>query len=406
MDYYIYTLANGIRLIHKPVKSIIAHAGLFINAGSRDEGPNQHGMAHFIEHALFKGTQKRKSYHIISRLEDVGGDLNAYTTKEETCIHASFLKNDSERAIDLIADIAFNSTFPEKEIEKEKEVIIDEINSYKDNPSELIFDDFEEVLFPENSLGRNILGTPEGLKSYSRLDLLRFISENYHTDQIVFCFVGEIEKTRLIKLFHKYFENVPARLRESDRRQVKLYNPENHIETKNTFQAHCVMGMPVFGFKDNRRITLHLLNNILGGPGMNSRLNMSLRERHGCTYNIESSYTPYTETGAFSVYFGTDKENLEKSIILAHKEFELLKMQKLGDIQLSKAKKQLMGQLAIASESNENQMINMGKSCLVFDKVDSIEEIYSQIELVTASQILEVANIVLFEKELSRVIYK
>ena len=406
MDYYIYTLANGIRLIHKPVKSIIAHAGLFINAGSRDEGPNQHGMAHFIEHALFKGTQKRKSYHIISRLEDVGGDLNAYTTKEETCIHASFLKNDSERAIDLIADIAFNSIFPEKEIEKEKEVIIDEINSYKDNPSELIFDDFEEVLFPENSLGRNILGTPEGLKSYSRADLLRFISENYHTDQIVFCFVGEIEKTRLIKLFHKYFENVPARIRDSDKRQVKLYNPENHIETKNTFQAHCVVGMPVFGFKDNRRITLHLLNNILGGPGMNSRLNMSLRERHGCTYNIESSYTPYTETGAFSVYFGTDKENLEKSIMLAHKEFDLLKTQRLGDIQLSKAKKQLMGQLAIASESNENQMINMGKSCLVFEKVDSIEEIYNQIELVTASQILEVANIVLYEKDLSRVIYK
>jgi len=406
MDYYIYTLPNGIRLIHKPVKSIIAHAGLFINAGSRDEGPDQHGLAHFIEHALFKGTQKRKPYHIISRLEDVGGDLNAYTTKEETCIHASFLRNDSERAIELISDIFFNSTFPEKEIEKEKEVIIDEINSYKDNPSELIFDDFEEVLFPESPLGRNILGTPEGLKSYSRADLLRFINENYHSDQIVLCVVGEIEKLRLIKIFHRYFENIEPRFRNSDKRQVKQYKPINTDEIKNTFQAHCVLGMPVFGFKDNRRITLHLLNNILGGPGMNSRLNMSLRERHGCTYNIESSYTPYSETGAFSVYFGTDKENLEKSIKLAHREFELIKTKKLGEIQLSKAKKQLMGQLAIASESNENQMINMGKSCLVFDKVDSMEEIYSQIEAVTALQLIEVANLVLSEKELSRVIYK
>ena len=406
MEYYTFVLENGIRLIHKPANSIIAHAGLFVNAGSRDEASDQHGLAHFIEHVIFKGTQKRKPYHIISRLEDVGGDLNAYTTKEETCIHASFLKEDTERAIELINDIFFNSIFPEKEIEKEKEIVIDEINSYKDNPSELIFDDFEEMLYPNNPLGRNILGVPKILKKYKRSDLINFVKANYHTNEIVFCIVADMSLTKLIRLFEKYFSHIQANIRINDSRMVSSYKPVIQEVIKKTHQAHCIIGMPTFSYKDSRRITLHLLNNILGGPGMNSRLNMSLRERHGCTYNVESSYTPYADTGAFSVYFGTDKDNLDKCIRLITIEFNDLKSNKLGEIKLSKAKKQLMGQLAIASESNENIMLNMGKSFMVFGKVDSLEEIYQQIQAITAQQIIDVANFVFNEKNLSRIIYK
>ena len=350
MEYNIYSLPNGIRLIHKPVSSLIAHVGLFINAGSRDETAKEHGLAHYIEHAIFKGTKKRKSYHIISRLEDVGGELNAYTTKEETCIHASFLLDDTERAIELISDIAFNSTFPEKEIEKEKDVIIDEINSYKDNPSEQIFDDFESMLFSADPLGRCILGTPDTVRSFTRNDICNFIKKHYNTNQIVLCYVGNIDSKKLVRYFIKYFEGIEKSFKSTDRPAVLLNSTTNKIEIKNTFQAHCIIGTTAYSFKDDKRIALHLLSNYLGGPGMNSKLNMSLRERHGCTYNIESSYTPYIDAGTFMIYFGTDKENLDKCLSLTFKELDLLKKNKLGEIQLSKAKKQLMGQLAIASE--------------------------------------------------------
>jgi len=406
MEYFTHTLDNGIRIIHKPVSSVIAHFGLFINTGSRDEEENEHGLAHLIEHAIFKGTKKRKSYHIFSRLEDVGGELNAYTTKEETCIHASFLKNDTERALELICDLTFNSTFPEKEIEKEKEIIIDEINSYKDNPSEQIFDDFEEMIYPHDALGRNILGTPESLKKFKRADLFHFIKKNFNTDQIILCYVGDFDNLKLNKLINKYYAGFPSDFRLNCRKPVKSYNPVFKEEFKNTFQSHCIIGNTAYSYKDEKRLALHLLTNILGGPGMNSRLNLSLRERNGCTYNIESNYSPYIDTGIFIVYFGTDKENLEKSIRLTYKEFELLKNKKLGEIQLSKAKKQLLGQLAIASENNENLMISMGKSYMVFGKFDSLEEINNQVESITADQILNVANEILDKNRLSTIIYK
>ena len=406
MEYNTYSLDNGIRLIHKPASSLIAHAGLFMNTGSRDEGKNEHGLAHFIEHVIFKGTKKRKSYHINSRLEDVGGELNAYTTKEETCIHASFLKEDTERALELISDITFNSVFPEKEIEKEKVIIIDEINSYKDNPAELIFDDFEEMLFPNDTLGRNILGIPEALRKYKREDLLKFIKKNYHTDQMILSVVGDIENSKLEKLFTKYYNEIPAKIRQSSRKISNTYSPKFREELKNTFQTHCIIGNKAYSFVDDRRLILHLLNNILGGPGMNSRLNLSLRERNGCTYNIESSYSPYFDTGVFVVYFGSDKENLEKSLRLIQKEFELLRTKKLGEIQLSKAKRQLIGQIAISAEHNESLMISMGKSYLVFGRVDSLKEINRQIENISATELLEAANDILDNKRLSTIVYK
>ena len=355
---------------------------------------------------FFKGTNKRKAYHIISRLEDVGGDLNAYTTKEDTCIHASFLKEDLERAVELISDIAFNSSFPEKELEKEKEVIIDEINSYKDNPSELIFDDFDEMLYPKHALGRSILGTPESLKKFRREDVIKFISSNYATNKMVLCVVGDLKPDFVTKLFIRHFEKVKKNIITEKQDILLPYTPSFKELNKNTFQTHCIIGTRTFSYKDPRRLTLHLLSNILGGPGMNSRLNLSLREKHGCTYNIESSYSPFSDTGIFNIYFGTDKDNLQKCNKLVFKELDLIKSKALTTIQLAKAKKQLIGQLAIAAEHNENMMITIGKSFLVYDKVDTLEEINRQIEAITAQQLLDVANEVLDSKGLTTIIYK
>ncbi len=406
LNYITYTLSNGIRLIHKEVDSPVSHIGLIVNAGSRNELLHEHGLAHYIEHAMFKGTHKRKSFQIISRLEDVGGELNAYTTKEETCVHASFLNDDYERAIELIGDIFFNASFPEKEIEKEKDIIIDEINSYKDNPSELIFDDFEHMIFPDVALGRPILGTPETVNSFSPKHILDYKLRNYNTSQIVLSSVGNIKFDKLLKLFKKYYEPIQLRSHQQECEQNIVYCSNNKNIDYDTYQSHCIIGNVAYNLHDERRLSLFLLNNILGGPGMNSRLNMSLREKNGFTYNIESNYNPYADTGVFTVYFGTDKEKIEKSIQLAHVEFKKLRDSKLGSIQLSKAKKQLIGQLAISSENNEAFMLNMGKSFLNFGKVESLLEIYQQIEAINSSQLLDIANEILDPKKLSTLIYK
>jgi predicted Zn-dependent peptidase len=405
MEYQKITLSNGIRVVLSQVNSPIAHAGLFINAGSRDEEQNEHGIAHLIEHVIFKGTQKRRSHHILSRLEDVGGELNAFTTKEETCIHATFMKEYLERALELIADIAFNSVFPEKELNKEIEVVIDEINSYKDNPSDLIFDDFDERLFPNDPLGRNILGKAEKLKKYNRENLLTFIKNNYHTDQMVISVVGNVTIKQVEKLALRYFCNFSTNIRNKKRAQALIGSPFNNTQKKSTYQTHCIIGTEAYSFAHPARMSMHLLNNMLGGPGMNSRLSMSLRERNGYTYNIESNYANFSDTGIFSVYFGTDKENLDKCIKLIFKEFDKLREQKLSDIQLSKAKKQLIGQLAIASESNENIMLSMGKSFLVYDKFDNLEEVCRQIESINANDVIETANEILNPEKLSFLIY-
>ena len=406
MEYYAKTLNNGIRIIHKPVKSLVGHCAIMINAGSRDEKENEHGIAHFIEHVIFKGTQKRKAYHILSRLDDVGGELNAYTTKEETCIYASFLIQDFERAVELLHDITFNSVFPEKEIEKEKEVIIDEINSYKDNPSELIFDEFEELIFSNNPMGRNILGTPELLKSFTKEDILRFIQNNYHTDQIVFCSVGNISEKKIDKIARKYFEPLIENRRNGSRPDINDYKPATKIEDKNTYQSHVMIGNIAYSFQHKDRLGLSLLNNLLGGPGMNSRLNLSLREKNGIAYNIESGYTPYDKTGIFSIYFGTDEENIDRSLSIIRKELKKLRNKPLGILQLSKAVRQLKGQLAISSDNKENLMLTLGKSYMLFNKVDSLESAYQKIDRITAADLQRIANEVFDEDNLSLLIYK
>jgi predicted Zn-dependent peptidase len=401
MEYLIHEFDNGIRLVHKHVTSIVAHFGIIVQTGSRDEKEAEHGMAHFIEHVIFKGTKKRKAYHILSRLEDAGGEINAYTTKEETCIYSSFLKQDYERVIDLIHDILFHSTFPEKEINREKNVILDEILSYYDSPSELIFDDFEEQVYNGLPIGRNILGTEKNLESFSRSDILSFMNNNYATSEIVLSSVGNIDFNKLVLLCGKYFGLEPEKKRIRKRIVPNGYKPEFKSMKKDTFQVHCIVGNLAYKVSDERRIGLHLLTNILGGPGMNSRLNMSLRERNGYSYNVESHYTPYADTGIFMVYFGCDKEKFDKSLSLVYKEFENICKIRMGTLQLSKAKKQLIGQVAISNESNEHLMLAIGKSLLVFDKVDSLEEITKKIEAVNTDQILEIANEILGKKQLS-----
>lgn len=406
MEIFTHTLPNGIRIIHHPTKSPVGYCGLIINTGSRDEKEDEHGMAHFIEHVIFKGTKKRKTYHILSRIDDVGGELNAYTAKEETCIYASFLKQDFERALELLHDITFNSTFPAKEIEKEKEVIIDEINSYKDNPSDLIIDDFEELVFKDDPMGRNILGTPETLEKFGRTDIECFMANNYHTDQMVLCSVGEILPSRLFKLASKYFGAVATNLRVNNRPSIIPYIPRRVDKEMDTFQSHIAIGNVAYDLNSPLRPGLLLLNNILGGPGMNSRLNMSLREKNGIAYNIESIYSPYSGTGVFSIYFGTDEENINRSLNIVYRELKKLREKSLGKLQLHNAQRQLKGQITISSENRESLMLSIGKSYLLYNRVDSLEEIYQKIDNITSADLLAIANEIFDESLLSYLIYR
>jgi len=316
------------------------------------------------------------------------------------------MKKDYQRAFELLSDIVFNSSFPERELEKEKEVIIEEINSYLDQPGEQIFDDFEELIYENAPIGRSILGTPEKLRKLSKNTLNRFIQQHYNTDQIIVCSVGNLSFPRLVKYFEKYFINVPATYRTWQRKKAGLYHPEIKIIDKDTYQSHCIIGNRAYDLNDKRRTDLHLLNNILGGQGLNSRLNLSLREKNGYAYNIESNYSPYFDTGVLSIYFGTDRKNLEKSISLTYKEFDKLKTKKLGQIQLARAKRQLTGQLMRSSEINENLMLAIGKSFLVYGKVETPEEINRKIEAITASGLMEIANEILDTDQLSMLAYK
>ena len=405
MEFENHTFQNGIRLVHKQVDSPVAHCGVIIETGSRDEKENEYGMAHLVEHLLFKGTSKRRAYHILSRMEDVGSEINAYTTKEETCIYSTFFKDHYNRALELMSDIIFNSVFPSKEIEKEKDVIIDEINSCKDSPYELIFDEFEELSFDGNSIGHNILGDEKCLKLFTREDILRFVGNNYHTDEMVISSVGSIQFEKLVKLSERYFGNQPANLQDSIRTFKENYQAFNKTVEKKTYQVHCLMGNLAYNVKDEKRYALYLLNNLLGGPGLNSRLNMSLREKNGYAYNVDSSYNAYCDTGIINIYFGTDKANLKKCIKIVDKELGRLKNQPLSRLQLVKAKKQLTGQIAISSEINENLMFSIGKGMLVFNKVDTLKTITEKIESITSDLLTEVANEIFSPEKMSYLLY-
>jgi predicted Zn-dependent peptidase len=406
MTYLTHQLPNGIRIIHKPTDAYVAHCGLTINAGSRDEELNEQGLAHFIEHVIFKGTQKRRAHHILSHMENVGGELNAYTTKEDTCIYASFMHTWYQRWFDLLSDILFNSTFPEKELAKEKDIIIDEINSYKDNPGEQIFDDFDGVIFDGHPLGRNILGLPKNIKTFNRDHISRFTSRTYATEEMVICSVGRIPFSELIRLAEKYFGHAPRSCRQNQRLEFNGYVTKEKVVKRRNHQAHCVLGGPGYKADHSGKTALILLNNMLGGPGLNSRLNMAVREKHGFCYNIESHYLPYSDSGIFSIYFGTDADYIDKTLSLIRKELNRFRNEKLGLLQLKRAKQQLIGQVAISFESNLAEMLSMGKSILLYNKVDTIEEINQKIEAVSAANLLEAANEVFDPERLSMLTFK
>ncbi len=407
MEFYTFTLNNGIRLIHQPINSPVAHCGVIVNTGSRDELKHQHGIAHFVEHLIFKGTKKRKAHHILSRMEDVGGELNAFTTKEETCIHTSFSNNYYSRAFDIITDILFESTFPESEIRKEKDVIIDEINSYKDTPVEQLYDDFEELIFKGNPIARNILGTRAALNKYSRQHIVDFFTSNYNTTEMVVSSAGNISFKRIVEYFKKYF-SVYDKKEPSSKRLIfdnSTYSPNAIKQKHNTYQVHCILGNLAYSNRDEKRLILHLLNNLLGGPTMNSRLHMVLREKNGLAYNVESNYNTYSDIGIITIYFGTDKEDLEKCLELIYKELKKIREIKLGTIQLTRAKRQLIGQIAMAAENNEHQMISNGRNILLFDRIDTFEELSNKINNISASELLEVSNDIFNPKNLTQLIF-
>ena len=406
MHFYHHQLENGIRIVHKKTDRAVAHCGLIIKGGSRDEMENEQGLAHFIEHVIFKGTSKRKAFHILSRMEDVGGEINAFTTKEETCIHSSFIPKYYERSLELLSDIIFNSNFPKKELEKEKTVVLDEINYYKDNPSELIFDEFEEQVFSDHSLGKNILGTPKHINSFNKRMINDFINRNYLTHEMVISSVGDITMDKLISLVEKHFAHIPKSQTNRSQLAFSNYQKKEITTNKKGFQSHCIIGNEAYGIKHPKKTPLTLLNNILGGPGMNSRLNLAIREKYGFTYSIESNYTPYSDTGIFSVYLASDRDKINRSIKLTKRELIKLCEKPLGTLQLKKAKQQLIGQIAIGQENDVNLMLSLGKSVLLYNKVDTFEIVKEKVEAVSSSQILEVANEIFNEDKLSHLIYK
>lgn len=406
MEFEISELSNGLKVVHRQTDRPVAHCGLFIPAGSRDENPDEQGLAHFLEHCLFKGTKKRRAYHVLSRLEDVGGELSAYTTKEETVIHCSFLNSYYARAIELIADISLNSTFPEREIAKEKEVIVDEIYSYKDNPGESIFDDFEELIFAGHPLGNNILGSVESVRQLGRNDLMNFINRHYRPEKMVFSSVGNIGMEHLCKLLEKHLQDYAHKQQQPVRLAVNGYQPKS-LETKRpAYQTHAIIGTRAYPAQDENSRVLLLLSNLLGGPGMNSRLNLNIREKFGFTYHLESFYQPYSDTGLFGIYLGTDPGTVKKVIRLVHRELTKLREKKLGTLQLSKAKKQLLGQIALAQENNNAMMLAYGKSLMSFNKIDDFATVQQKIEAITADELQAVAREIFAPAQLSSLIYR
>lgn len=401
-----HILPNGLRIIHKPTLSKVAYCGFAIDAGTRDEEENEQGMAHFVEHLIFKGTEKRKAWHILNRMENVGGDLNAYTNKEETVVYSAFLTEHLERAMELLGDIVFHSTFPQHEIEKETEVIIDEIQSYEDTPSELIFDDFEDLIFRNHPLGRNILGKPDLLRGFRSEDVLSFTRRYYQPGNMVFFVQGQYDFKKVVRLATKYFSDVSAVDVVSRRVPPPLYVPEQLTIAKDTHQAHVMIGSRGYHAFDDKRTALYLLNNILGGPGMNSRLNVALRERRGLVYTVESNLTSYTDTGAFCIYFGTDLEDMDTCLRLTYKELKRMRDNKMSPSQLAAAKKQLIGQIGVASDNFENNALGMAKAYLHYHKYESSESVFQRIEALTAEQLLEVANEMFAESYLSTLVYR
>ena len=405
MKYNTHTLDNGLRIIHLPSDSKVVYCGYQINAGTRDEEPGEEGLAHFCEHVTFKGTERRKAWHILNCLESVGGDLNAYTNKEGTVYYSAILKEHIARAVDLLSDIVFHSVYPQAEIDKEVEVICDEIESYNDSPAELIYDEFENILFKDSSLGHNILGTAEQVRSFTTEDALRFTRKLYRPDNAIFFAYGDIDFKKLVKL-------VRRALADDDSGKLAAEKlPKNYpsvgeeiagqtiVMQKNTHQAHVMIGTRAYDVNDDRRMPLYLLNNILGGPGMNAKLNLALREHNGLVYTVESTMVAYGDTGTWSIYFGCDEHDIKRCLRLVRKELDRMMEKPLSDSQLKAAKKQIKGQIGVACDNRENFALDFGKSFLHYGWEKNVDCLYEQVEAITSQQIQDVAR-ELFDKDI------
>ncbi|MEY2792390.1 MAG: hypothetical protein RJA76_382 [Bacteroidota bacterium] len=401
------TLSNGITIVHRQViHTEISHLGIMLDIGSRDENEQTQGLAHFWEHMAFKGTQKKNNLQIINRLEVIGGELNAYTTKEKICFHASILSPYYERALELLTDITFQSTFPEKELEKERSVILEEMAMYYDNPEDAIQDDFDEILFPSHSLGFNILGTQETVGHFQPSDLRRFIDEHLDTSRIVVSSIGKLSHQKVFQWAEKHVGGIPSKLNPKQRNKPILYTPIEKIVQRGMSQSQVAIGRQSYEILHPDRLAFFMIINLLGGPGMNSLLNVSVRERHGLVYNIEASFTSYMDSGFWAIYFGTEPNQVNKSLKLISKEMEKLKERTFSQVQLQKIKSQLKGQLAMAEEGNLNFMLMMAKSLLDREKIESLDEIFQLIDGISADKIQQLAQEMFQEDQMSRLIFE
>ena len=458
MKYNTYTLDNGLRIIHLPSDSQVVYCGYQINAGTRNEEPGEEGLAHFCEHVTFKGTERRKAWHILNCLESVGGDLNAYTNKEGTVYYSAILKEHIARAVDLLSDIVFHSVYPQAEIDKEVEVICDEIESYNDSPAELIYDEFENILFKGSPLGHNILGTAEQVRAFKTEDALRFTRKLYRPDNAIFFAYGDIDFKKLVKLIQKALgecpkgrelacsadcksaetpteeriaEETPTKERiaeetptgetpteemEAGDANHKVQSSKFNIQSKvagqtivmqkNTHQAHVMIGTRAYDVNDDRRMPLYLLNNMLGGPGMNAKLNLALREHNGLVYTVESTMVAYGDTGTWSIYFGCDEHDVKRCLRLVRKELDKFMQKPLSDAQLKAAKKQIKGQIGVACDNRENFALDFGKSFLHYGWEKNVDRLYEQVDEITAAQIQAVAQELFDKDRLTTLIFK
>ena len=448
MKYNTYTLDNGLRIIHLPSDSQVVYCGYQINAGTRNEEPGEEGLAHFCEHVTFKGTERRKAWHILNCLESVGGDLNAYTNKEGTVYYSAIQKEHIARAVDLLSDIVFHSVYPQAEIDKEVEVICDEIESYNDSPAELIYDEFENILFKGSPLGHNILGTAEQVRAFKTEDALRFTRKLYRPDNAIFFAYGDIDFKKLVKLIQKALGECPKgrelvcsadcksaetpteeRIAEetptgetpteemeagdaNHKVQSSKFNVQSKVAgqtivmQKNTHQAHVMIGTRAYDVNDDRRMPLYLLNNMLGGPGMNAKLNLALREHNGLVYTVESMMVAYGDTGTWSIYFGCDEHDVKRCLRLVRKELDKFMQKPLSDAQLKAAKKQIKGQIGVACDNRENFALDFGKSFLHYGWEKNVDRLYEQVDAITAAQIQAVAQELFDKDRLTTLIFK
>jgi predicted Zn-dependent peptidase len=401
-EHKIHTLNNGIRVIHNQIAtSKIVHCGIMLDVGSRDETHENQGIAHFWEHMAFKGTRKRKSFHILSRLESVGGELNAFTDKEKICFFATLRDAYFERAVDLLTDITFNSIFPKHQLEKERHVILEEMSMYYDDPDGALQDEFDALLFGRHPMGMNILGRTDSVKSFSKRHFQEFIASNLDTRKIVFSVVGNIPWEKVVELSERYFGRIPKISNNVKRKKFNLYKPNERVIQRPVKQGRCALGRTSFSIHDDRRGLFYFLNNILGGPGMNSKLNLALREKHGFVYSIGSSFTPFSDTGIFVISFGTDPSQMNKAVELVKTELKKMVDAPLGSRQLSIAKEQFMGQVAMGEENNGGFMMMMARSLLDLGKVPTLDELFTQVKNTTSIELQKLAQEMFNENKMS-----